>query len=195
MALLDTGLTFSLGNTGNVTPTPTALAGTSKKYYATVTSDIIDNSQNSASAIKAVSSAQSTISTLSATDALAAIGVGGAIGGIPTVTRTINIPAPTIADGIPSASTMLSVARKVEKAATELKETTIYNTYVTVFDTIKSIAQSGHYSYELILTPQQQAELTPLLTKYGYSVSLVNNANYNVSISWGASSVIGGGLY
>ena len=174
---LGSSLSSSLGN-----------LGTSIKTVKSVTGNILDNSQNTQSAIKSVATAQSAISSASATGALSAI---GGIAGTAFPTTAINIPTPTIAEGIPSAGSMLSVARAVEKAATELKETAIYNAYVDVFDTIKLIAQSGNYSYELELTPQQQAELTPLLAKYGYSTNLIksyNSTNY-VSISWGTSSI------
>jgi hypothetical protein len=102
----------------------------------------------------------------------------------------VNLPSPVIADGIPTAATMSQVARAVEKAATDLQELTVYNTYVTVFDTIKSIAQSGNYYYELTLNQQQKAELTPLLTKYGYSIELVNNKKHNTVIRWGTASTV-----
>jgi hypothetical protein len=100
----------------------------------------------------------------------------------------VSLDSPVIADGIPSAGVMATVARAVEKAATDLQELTVYNTYVTVFDTIKSIAQSGNYYYELTLSQQQKTELTPLLTKYGYSVELVNNRKHNTVIRWGSST-------
>jgi hypothetical protein len=103
---------------------------------------------------------------------------------------SVNLASPAIAPGIPSASAMSLVARAVEKAATDLQETTIYNTYVSVFDTIQSIAQSGNYYYELTLNQQQKAELTPLLTKYGYSVELVNNRKHNTVIRWGSASTV-----
>jgi hypothetical protein len=100
----------------------------------------------------------------------------------------VSLPSPVIADGIPTAAAMSQVARAVEKAAADLQELTVYNTYVTVFDTIKSIAQSGNYYYELTLSQQQKTELTPLLTKYGYSVELVNNRKHNTVIRWGSST-------
>ena len=202
---LGSGLTSSLGNIR--TPDPVNLSGTSKKFFSSIDESILANSQNAAGAIRDMAQAQPEISTASATEALAAI--GGAFGGIQDTTTPINLPTPTIADGIPTAATMLSVARKVEKAATDLKETTIYNAYVVVFDTIKSIAQSGNYSYELALTPQQQAELRPLLQKYGYTVDNVYISslsgfasrerfidNNKVSIRWGTSGYsTSGGLY
>ena len=101
----------------------------------------------------------------------------------------VSLNTPVIADGIPTAGAMATVARAVEKAATDLQEITVYNTYVSVFDTIKSIAQSGNYYYELTLSQQQKTELTPLLTKYGYSVELVNNRKHNTVIRWGTATV------
>ena len=102
---------------------------------------------------------------------------------------TVTLPTPVIADGIPSATAMSTVALSVEKAADALRETTIYNTYISVFDTIKSISQSGNFYHELTLSQQQKAELTPLLIKYGYRVELVNNnSKYNVIIRWGSTS-------
>lgn len=142
--------------------------------------DILSSSFNASSAKRGIALAQPAITAASAAGALSAIG-------------SVNLTSPTISSGIPSASTMSSVARAVEKAATDLKETTVYNAYVNVFDTIKLIAESGNYSYELKLTQQQQTELTPLLTKYGYTVDLVNNANYNVIIKWGKSTTVVGG--
>jgi hypothetical protein len=101
---------------------------------------------------------------------------------------SVNLAYPAIAPGIPTANAMSIVARAVEQAATDLQELTVYNTYVTVFDTIKSIAQSGNYYYELTLNQQQKAELTPLLTKYGYSIEQVNNKKHNAVIRWGTAS-------
>ena len=57
----------------------------------------------------------------------------------------VSLNSPVIADGIPSAGVMATVARAVEKAATDLQELTVYNTYVTVFDTIKSIELLGSF--------------------------------------------------
>ena len=102
----------------------------------------------------------------------------------------VSLPSPVIADGIPTAAAMSQVSRAVEKAAADLQELTVYNTYVTVFDTIKSIAQSGNYYYELTLNQQQKAELTPLLTKYGYSIEQVNNKKHNAVIRWGTASTV-----
>ena len=104
--------------------------------------------------------------------------------------RGVSLPSPVIAPGIPTANAMSQVARAVEQAATDLQELTVYNTYVTVFDTIKSIAQSGNYYYELTLNQQQKAELTPLLTKYGYSIEQVNNKKHNAVIRWGTASTV-----
>jgi hypothetical protein len=117
---------------------------------------------------------------------LSGLSASGALGEL----TSVNLASPVIASGIPSASAMSNVARAVEKAATDLQETTIYNTYVSVFDTIKSIAQSGNYYYELTLNQQQKTELTPLLTKYGYSVELVNNKKHNTVIRWGVSAAV-----
>ena len=122
-------------------------------------------------------SKNSAIESLSASSALSAL-------------RGVNLPSPVIASGIPTANAMSQVARAVEQAATDLQELTVYNTYVTVFDTIKSIAQSGNYYYELTLNQQQKTELTPLLTKYGYSVELVNNRKHNTVIRWGSTTTV-----
>jgi hypothetical protein len=103
---------------------------------------------------------------------------------------SVNLAYPAIAPGIPTANAMSQVARAVEQAATDLQELTVYNTYVTVFDTIKSIAQSGNYYYELTLNQQQKAELTPLLTKYGYSIEQVNNKKHNAVIRWGTAGTV-----
>ena len=119
----------------------------------------------------------------SAIEGLSASSALGALTGV-------NLPSPVIADGIPTAAAMSQVARAVEKAATDLQELTVYNTYVSVFDTIKSIAQSGNYYYELTLSQQQKTELTPLLTKYGYSIELVNNKKHNTVIRWGTASTV-----
>ena len=100
-------------------------------------------------------------------------------------TSSVSLPSPTIAPGIPSADAMTVVANAVLKAATDLRENVIYNTYVSVFNTIKSIAQSGNYYYELTMSEQQKSELTPVLTKYGYRIELVNNQKHNTIISWG----------
>ena len=123
---------------------------------------------------------QSSIKTQRAIEGVSAAGALDAL-----ATSSVNLPSPTIAPGIPSADAMTVVANAVIKAVTDLQETAIYDTYVSVFNTIKSIAQSGNYYYELTLSEQQKSELIPVLSKYGYRVELVTNQKHNTVIRWG----------
>jgi hypothetical protein len=140
---------------------------------------VLSNSAN------AVGATQSSIKTQRAIEGISAVGALSALS-----TSGVNLPTPVIAPGIPSADAMTVVANAVVKAATDLEETAIYNTYVSVFDTIKSIAQSGNYYYELTMSEQQKSELTPVLSKYGYRIELVNNQKHNTVIRWGSVSVL-----
>ena len=142
---------------------------------------VLSNSVNAIGARLAIGKNSGQITGLSATSALSELSAS-----------TVNLSSPTIAPGIPSADTMTVVANAVVKAATDLQELTIYNTYVSVFDTIKSIAQSGNYYYEITLSEQQKSDLIPLFNKYGYRVELVNNQKHNTVIRWGPGAATGG---
>lgn len=80
---------------------------------------------------------------------------------------------------------MRTTAAKTQAAAQASIDQAIYTTYKDVFDAIVAQAQAGSYEFFTGLTDQQQTELTPLLTKNGYTVSLLeNDKRFNFKISW-----------